>query len=226
MFRHISFALLVVSAAAGGADDPQRIRLTVERQDAAASGTAGWKPVNSALIFAPEDRLRFRLTTNFPGYLYVMNHGTSGGYELLFPRSDTGSDNRIETGKEYIVPASQGWFRASGPAGQDVIYWMVSPVELSRAYQPLPPLPAPSDPPPSLRPRCDDTIFKARGECIDNTAGVRPVKPGEALPGNFAGVAAATPRELLFLQEKGGVVLSSPTPLSGPVVYELRLAHK
>jgi hypothetical protein len=52
------------------------------------------------------------------------------------------------------------------------------------------------------------------------------VKPDEALPGNFAGVASATPRELLFMQDKGGVVLSSPSPLSGPVVYELRLAHK
>jgi hypothetical protein len=34
-----------------------------------------------------------------------------------------------------------------------------------------------------------------------------------------------TPRELLFMQEKGGTVLSSPAPLTGPVVYELRLAH-
>jgi len=223
MLRCIQLVLLATGVLL--AEDPQRIQLTVEREDASASGKT-WHQVNSAMIFAPEDRLRFHLTTNFPGYLYVMNHGTTGAYELLFPRSDTGSDNRIEASKDYIVPASQGWFRASGPPGQDVIYWMVSPVELSRTYKPLPPPPAPTDPPPTMRPRCDDTIFKARGECIDNTAGVRPVKPDEALPGNFAGVASATPRELLFMQDKGGVVLSSPSPLSGPVVYELRLAHK
>ena len=66
-----------------------------------------------------------------------MNHGTAGSYELLFPRSDTGGDNRVEAAKEYVVPASQGWFKVSGPAGQDVIYWLVSPVELGHAIPPL-----------------------------------------------------------------------------------------
>jgi len=47
-----------------------------------------------------------------------MNQGTSGTYELLFPRSDTGGDNRVEAGKDYIVPASQGWFKVSGAGGK------------------------------------------------------------------------------------------------------------
>jgi hypothetical protein len=202
--------------------EPQRIRLTVEREDA-----SGWRAMNPATVFAPNERLRFRLTTNFSGFLYVMNQGTAGTYELLFPRTDTGSDNRVEAGKEYVVPATEGWFRVGGPAGQDMMYWLVSPVELPRGYQRLPP------PPPhdsgarsSLRPRCDDTVFKARGECVDNSAGVRPVQPGEKLPSNLSGVAGATPRELLFLEEKGGTVLSSKQPLTGPVIYELRLAHR
>ena len=74
-----------------------------------------------------------------------MNQGTAGTYELLFPRTDTGSDNRVEAGKEYVVPATEGWFRIGGPAGQDVMYWLVSPVELPRGYQRLPP-PPPHDP--------------------------------------------------------------------------------
>ena len=152
-----------------------------------------------------------------------MNAGTSGGYELLFPRSDTGNDNRIETGKEYTVPASQGWFKVNGPPGQDVIFWVIGSRELARQYRALP---QKSELPSSMQPRCDDTIFKARGECIDTSAGVKPVKPGEKLPSNLAGATQATPRELLFMQEKGGTVLSSPQPLTGPVVYELRLAHR
>jgi hypothetical protein len=206
------------------AQDPQRIRLNVDRQDG-----ANWKEVDPALVFNADDRLRFRVSANFSGYLYVMNHGTSGEYELLFPRSDTGADNRMEDSKEYVVPASQGWFNVSGPAGQDVIYWLVSPVALANAYKPLPPrLPNQAGSPAvpeSMHPRCDDSILKARGECIDDSAGVKPVKPGEALPSNLAGIAGATPRELLFMQEQGGTVLSSPTPLAGPVVYELRLSH-
>jgi hypothetical protein len=221
MLAKTSFALFALTAASFAAD-PQRIRLTVEREDA-----SGWRAMNPATVFAPNDRLRFRVTTNFPGFLYVMNHGTAATYELLFPRTDTGSDNRVEAGKEYVVPATEGWFRVGGPAGQDVMYWLVSPVELARGYQRLPP-PPPHDPslPSSLRPRCDDTVFKARGECIDNSAGVRPVEQGEKLPSNLSGVAGATPRELLFLEEKGGTVLSSKQPLTGPVIYEIRLAHR
>jgi len=217
----LSFALMVLASIGMGAD-PQRVRLTVEREEG-----SNWRPTNPATVFAPNERLRFRLTTNFSGFLYVMNHGTAGTYELLFPRTDTGSDNRVEAGKEYVVPATEGWFRIGGPAGQDVMYWLVSPIAMPGGYQRLPP-PPPHDPDKrsSLRPRCDDHVLKARGECIDNSAGVRPVEQGEKLPSNLSGVAGATPRELLFLEEKGGTVLSSKQPLTGPVIYELRLAHR
>ena len=215
--------ILAALATMGTAGDPQRIRLAVERQDA-SSKLPVWRAVNPATVFSSSDRLRFKITANFSGYLHVMNQGTSGAYEQLFPRSDTGANNRIEAGKEYVVPAAQGWFRPTGPAGQDIVYWVVTPVELTRAYRPLPPPPPKEEIPAGLRPRCDDAIFKARGECIDHSAGVKPVESGASLPDNLGGLGA-TPRELLFIQEKGGAVLSSPTPLTGPVVYELRLAH-
>ena len=144
---------------------------------------------------------------------------------ILYHGAAAGSiyDNRIEAGKEYIVPANLGSFVVAGPAGYDTVYWMVSPVELGREASPLPP---PSKAPSTLRPRCDDTIFKARGECLDDSAGVKPVAPGEQLPPNLSGIAGSTPRELLFLQDNGAVVMSSEQPLTGPVVYELRLAHR
>ena len=77
----------------------------------------------------------------------------------------------------------------------------MSPVELTRQYRTCRRLRRDPNRPSSL-PRCDDSILKARGECIDDTAGVRPVKPGETLPSNLAGVVGATPRELLFNAEK------------------------
>jgi hypothetical protein len=201
------------------ADDVQRIRLTVERQDA-----SGWKSVDAALVFSAGDKLRFHLTSTFAGYLYVMNHGTSGSYELLFPRSDTGADNSIEAKKDYVVPAAQGWFKMTGPAGHDIVYWVISPVKLGNEYRPPPPPPNASLPL-SFRPRCDDAIFKSRGDCVDTSAGVKPLKEGEPVPKNLDSIAQPTPRELLFIQEKGATVVSSPAPLTGPVVYELRLAH-
>ena len=198
------------------ADDVQRIKLVVERQDGSA-----WKPIDSALVFAAGDKLRFKVSATFAGFLYVMNHGTSGAYELLFPRSDTGADNRIEAQKEYIVPAAQGWFKVTGPPGHDIVYWVISPVKLGNEVRP----PPSADLPLSFKPRCDDTIFKSRGDCVDTSAGVKPLKEGEAVPKNLDSIATPTPRELLFIQEKGATVVSSPAPLTGPVVYELRLAH-
>ena len=71
------------------------------------------------------------------------------------------------------------------------------------------------------------SIFKARGDCVDTSAGV---KPAGKLPDNMNSVVKPSPRELLFIQDnsigKESVVVSSPAPLSGPVVYELRLAHR
>jgi hypothetical protein len=204
------FLFILVLTATAGAQDPQRIRVTVEREDAAQ-----WVTVNAAHVFDAGDKVRFHFSSSIAGYLYVIDQGTSGSNELLFPRSNTGGDNRVEAGKDYIVPASQGWFKVSGPAGQDVVSWLVSPVDLGKQYRPLPPPPEPGAVlPSSLRPRCDDTILKARGDCIDTSAGVKPVQP----------------RELMLMQDnsraKESVVLSAPAPQSGPVVYELRLAHR
>jgi hypothetical protein len=231
MFRRFHPLLLCCVAFAQTPAGPQRVTLLVDRQEGTGRDKGAWQETNAATVFKAGDRVRFRIQANFSGYLYVMNHGTSGAYELLFPRSDTGSDNRMDAGKEYIVPAAQGpggqgWFAIAGPPGYDTVYWLVSPVELGHNYRPLPPPPATSHLPSTLRPRCDDTVLKARGECLDDSAGVKPVAPGETLPENLSGIAGPTPRELLFMQDKGGVVLSSPQPLSGPVVYELRLAHR
>jgi hypothetical protein len=200
---------------------PPRINVAVERRDA-----TGWHAVNPATVFAPGDHLRFRVSSTFAGYLYVVNYGTSGSYDLLFPRSDTGSDNRIAAAKDFVVPGTQGSFSVSGPPGHDVIYWLVSPVEFGRQYKPLPPPPAPGTLPPSFRPRCGDEVLKARGECVDTTAGLQPVKPGDKRPENMNGFANAASRDLVFTEEPGQTAVSSPAPLSGPILYELRLAHR
>lgn len=221
------FAVMLAGSAAGQSKSlergPRRMELTLERQESGA-----WRAVDPGLVFAQGDRVRFRFHTNFDGYLYVMNQATSGNYEILFPREDTGVQNRIEAAKEYVVPAVQGWFRVSGPPGQDVLYWMVTPLELGAQpkYQPLPPPPKPGAVPPRLVPRCDDTIFKARGECVDGSAGAKGVRPEEKLPDNLSGVPGASSRQLMFIRDKDVSVVASPQPLTAPVIYEFRLAHK
>ena len=203
--------------------DRQRMQVILERREGDA-----WRAVDPGLVFAQNDHVRFRFEADFAGYLYVMNQSTSGQYETLFPRQDTGEDNKIEAHKEYVIPATQGSFRITGPPGHDILYWMVTPLPLGDApkYVPLPPPPKPGPVPPRLVPRCDDTLFKARGECIDSSAGARAISREAELPENLKDVPTEHSRELVFVGGKDLSVVVSPKASSGPMIYEFRLAHK
>ena len=183
-------ALLAASLAfAQSSAPPRRMVIHVELRDGKQ-----WKSVDPATIFDSGAQVRFRMKANFAGYLYVMNQGTSGDYSMLFPSEDAGLRNKVQPDVEYIVPVT-GAFRVTGPPGQDTVYWMVTPVELARpaagerpGYVPLPPPPPVGTKLNTLIPRCDDTVFRARGECVDSTAGPRKVQDPETLPGNLKGI--------------------------------------
>lgn len=198
-----------------------RMEITLERQQGGL-----WMSVDPGLVFEKGDCVRFRFRANFGGYLYVMNYGTSGKYNLLFPREETGRQNRIESGKEYLIPATQAWFRIDGPPGHDIVYWLASPLALESGGLFPPPLPEDKQPPKTLLPRCDESIFRARGLCIDSGAGLRSIPEAEDLPGNLKGVPRAQSRELIIVRKQGSSLVSSPRPLTGPVLYEFRLAHR
>ena len=199
------------------------MEITIERHE-----DSGWKVIDPGLVLEQKDRVRFRFQSNFDGFLYVMNYGSSGKYELLFPREETGQENEIASGREYRVPATQAWFRIDGPPGHDVVYWLVTPVELGSVpqYKPLPPPPDPKPPRGNLLPRCDDSIFRARGLCIDSSAGPRAVAEDEKLPTNLAGVPRMSARELVIMRKEGSSLISSPASSGGPVLYEFRIAHR
>jgi hypothetical protein len=203
----------------------QRMEIMLERMEG-----SDWKTVDPGLVLAQGDRVRFRFRTNFDGYLYVMNHSTSGRYEQLFPREETGTDNRITAGKEYSVPATRTLFRISGPAGYEVVYWMVTPAKLGEGGQPvhtpLPPPPEPGKAPLNLTPRCDDALLKARGNCIDSSAGPKIPRGGNIPPNLKSAAGQQNPRELTVMRQKDTSVIASPAPLAGPVIYEFRLAHR
>lgn len=231
MKRWLALCLLSTAAVAQTTvsnHGPNRMEISMERFDGRL-----WRPIDSRLVLAADDKIRFKFKANFDGYLYVTNQSTSGTTQMLYPREDTGSANHIEPGKEYVVPATGGSFRVAGPEGYDVISWMVSPIEMGKGgtavtmAAKVPPInegpspepaeqrrSAPAPLPSGLKPRCDDSIFRARGDCLDTSAGPK------ALESN------AQSRSLVFIRDRKGSVISSPVPLTGPVVYEFHLAHK
>jgi hypothetical protein len=201
----------------------QRMEITLERQEGNA-----WKAKDPGFVFEKGDRVRFRFRANFNGYLYVTDYGTSGNSSLLFPREETGKENGIASGKEYRIPATQAWFRIDGPPGHDIVYWLVSPVPLATGEGGSAPFPLsrPKQPPKTLLPRCDDSIFRARGDCIDSSAGVRSVPDSDELPESLKNVPHLKSRELVIMRKEDSSLVSSPVPLTEPVIYQFRLAHK
>ena len=196
------------------------MQITVERR-----AKDVWQAVDSRLVLDQNDLVRFRIRTNFSGYLYVTNLSTSGRYDLLFPSGQAGAENRIQAGTDYVIPATdQGSFRIAGPPGQEVVYWLVSPGEIYNRTGPLPQPPARKLS--TLVPRCDDTILRVRGDCIDTSAGPKQVQDPNGLPEDFANVRNANSRELVFMQQEKSSVVASPSPLKGPAIYEFRLSHK
>jgi len=226
--RKLAFALCVAAALGFPqtyttlTTGSHRMELVLERLDKDT-----WRPIDPGLVLEQGDRVRFKFRTNFPGYLYVMNQGTGGNYQQLFPREETGQDNQVLSGREYQVPATSGAFRVAGPPGHDIVYWLVSPGRLTDGA-PGHQTPAVSkSAPPTLIPRCDETILRARGDCVDSTAGPKLVPRGTQMPSNLT-AQGATPeqRDLIFLRQKNTAVIATPEPLTGPIVYEFRLAHR
>ena len=198
-----------------------RMELILERLDKDT-----WHQIDPGLVLAQGDRVRFKFRTNFDGYLYVMNQSTSGKYEQLFPREETGQDNRISASREYQVPATSAAFRIAGPAGHEIVYWLVSPARLTEGA-PYNPHPEPRPPSPTLVPRCDETILRSRGDCVDSSAGPKLVPRDTEIPQNLTAQGAGSgQRDLLFMRQKNTAVISSMEPLTGPVIYEFRLAHR
>lgn len=228
-----TISLLLLSAlgccwAAEATAKTQWMDVILERQQAST-----WTAVDPGLVLNQGDVIRFRFRSNFDGYLYVTNRGSSGTEMLLFPREETGKANRIQSGRDYLIPATESYFRVSGPEGYDSIYWLVSPVSLYVGSS-MPKMPESNLPPSGLRPerpatltpRCDPAQLRARGFCIDSEAGVRNVEDPAKAPGKIAQTPDLQPRDLTMIQNKNRTRISTGGALGGPALYEFRLAHK
>ena len=145
-----------------------------------------WRPIDPGLVLAQGERVRFKFRTNFDGY--PLRHEPEHQRNLraaLPPRRNRPGQSHLRL-PEYQVPATSAAFRIAGPAGYETVYWLVTPARLTDpAPRYHPPSPAAKAAPPTLIPRCDDTILKSRGDCVDPAAGPKLIPRGEALPQNL-----------------------------------------
>ena len=187
----------------------------------------GVKAVPQDTVFHNGDILRFRLTSRIAGYLYVVDQGSSGETDTLFPATGTASDNRIEPGRVELIPANgDGFFEVGGPAGFDVLYFVVSASPMS--LPPAAPLKSGPEtkPGPILLPRCDDAIFKARGDCVDHSAGIAPLAPGAAVPRELVPLARTASRDIILTDDGDSTAVQPAAQAAFPIIYTFRLAHR
>ncbi|MCX6626717.1 MAG: DUF4384 domain-containing protein [Candidatus Solibacter sp.] len=85
---------------AGGAP-PLGLRYTVLKL--AADNTPTEVPNDT--VFHAGDRIRFSVEANAPGYLYIINQGSSGNWKPMFPSAEIeDGNNRIEGWRPYTMP--------------------------------------------------------------------------------------------------------------------------
>jgi hypothetical protein len=191
------------------------------------------KVVPQSTVFRNRDVLRFQITSHVAGYLYVVDEGTTGKIDTLFPDTNAiAGDNSIRDGKSYAVPANRdGWFEVSGPPGFDVLYFLVSATPISLPERPAaggqnPGTTGHMEPPPGMLPRCDEDIFKARGDCIDRSAGVAPLAAGAAVPQELVPLANGASRDIILTDDGADTAVQPAAASKLPLIYTFRLAHR
>jgi hypothetical protein len=80
---------------------PLGLRYTVLRLAADNSATE----VSPDTVFHAGDRIRFSIEANAPGYLYIINQGSSGTWKPMFPSAEVDEgNNKIEGWRPYTMP--------------------------------------------------------------------------------------------------------------------------
>lgn len=204
----------------------QRVQITIEQK----SG-AGVRTVSAQRVFRNGDLIRFRLRPSFSGFLYVTNRSSSGAYLPLHPVA--AADSRLVANRETVVPSGAGaWFRIDPPSGYDTVYFVMSAAPLAGTSAgmstpaPLPPPPPGSSAPPTLLPRCDDSLLRARGECLDSSAGPRALPESDAVPRGLLADSSTASRDVVVVQKPDSAVVASGAAANVPVIYEFRIAHR
>src|SRR5579884_435753 len=87
-----------------------------------ADGT--FEEVSPDSEFHAGDSIRLSLMSNQPGYLYIIEHGSSGKWRPLYPPPG-GSETKLSAGQEYLVPGD-GSFQFDADSGQEKLFVLLS----------------------------------------------------------------------------------------------------
>ena len=94
-----------------------------------------WLELAPDSVFHSGDRIRITVSANAPGYLYIINRGSSGAWTPLYPSAD-GQAPQLEAGKELTFPP-EGAFMFNDQPGTEELFLLF-------ARQPITQVPVPA----------------------------------------------------------------------------------
>src|SRR5262245_44657750 len=104
------------------------VRLTIElRRDGASQKV----PLNYQ--FRAGDKVKFHFETNFNAYVKILNVGSSGAVQLLYPYR--GAAELVTKTKDYAVPQGDLWFEFDEKAGTEQLAFVFSAQPLAAQAQ-------------------------------------------------------------------------------------------
>jgi len=92
--------------------------------------------VSPDTVFRSGDKVRFHLSLNFNGYLAVLNKGTSGRINRLYPY--LGAPNPVPAAAEIVVPGKEAWFAFDEMPGLEEVTFLMSKDPIAEVEEPIP----------------------------------------------------------------------------------------
>ena len=184
--------------------------------------------IDSESSFQSGDSIRVTVESSDVAYLYIVNKGSSGRWNVLFPsKGIAGGANRVEPDYRYVIPPG-GWFTFDEQVGEEDLFILLSrtPVDdLEKEIYQLSddagaPAAAPADKPKvmmaSASPVADSTI-----------EGYRKVHSRDLVFEKVDDAAAPGPAALSGAKaEKAVYVVTKSGGRDARVVADLKLIHK
>lgn len=103
---------------------PLGLRYTLLQQH----GGGDYGEVFPETVFHSGDKVKISVMANQPGYLYIIEQGSSGSWLPLFPAQNAAPEsNRVTAGRVYLVPsASDESFQFNQQAGKERLFILLS----------------------------------------------------------------------------------------------------
>ena len=112
--------------------------------------TSGWCEtiqVPLGKIYTSGERVRFTVESNTKGFLYILQRGSSGAYNILFPVNNL--PNEIRKGTEVPIPQT-GSFQFDATPGTETLYFVLAKKKTNIFTYILPAAGGAAPPPPQL----------------------------------------------------------------------------